>query len=173
MKCPACGRELSKMDASEVLVDACRGGCGGIWFDASELEKLDEPHEHAGEMLLDIERDPNVQVDLEKKRDCPKCDGVRMMRHLYSPASQVVVDECGNCGGIWLDAGELYQIRAFSDEDREAEADKVFSELFGAELTKMKGENEEKVRKAKQVARVFRFVCPTYYIPGRQDWGAF
>jgi len=173
MRCPACGRELTKMDASEVLVDVCEGGCGGIWFDAHELAKLDEPHEHAGEMLLDIQRDPSVRVDLDKKRECPRCTGVKMMRHLYSPASQVVVDECGNCGGLWLDAGELAQIREFSEEDREAEADRVFSELFGAQLTKLKGESERNVEKAKRVAHVLRFVCPSFYIPGKQDWGAF
>ena len=42
MKCPACGNELSQMVAGEITVDVCKGGCGGIWFDHFELQKVDE-----------------------------------------------------------------------------------------------------------------------------------
>lgn len=34
------------------------------------------------------------------------------MRHYYSKKRGVVVDECPNGGGFWLDAGELEQVRA-------------------------------------------------------------
>jgi hypothetical protein len=34
-----------------------------------------------------------------------------MMRHFYSPLKKVMVDECPNCGGFWLDAGELAGLR--------------------------------------------------------------
>jgi len=27
------------------VVDVCQNGCGGIWFDNFELEKVDEKHE--------------------------------------------------------------------------------------------------------------------------------
>ena len=51
MNCPACKRVLEQLTVGDVTVDACRGGCGGIWFDNLELEKFDEPHEAAGEVL--------------------------------------------------------------------------------------------------------------------------
>jgi hypothetical protein len=31
----------------------------------------------------------------------------------------------------------------------------------------------EDLRKARRIAHAFRFICPSYYIPGEQDWGAF
>ena len=71
MKCPACGNMLQPMTVGEVTVDACKGGCGGVWFDNFEIKKFDEPHEAAGEGLLDIERDESVFVDRNKKLTCP------------------------------------------------------------------------------------------------------
>ena len=32
---------------------------------------------------------------------------------------------------------------------------------------------EETLEKAKKIARMFRFTCPGYDIPGKQEWGAF
>ena len=29
------------------------------------------------------------------------------------------------------------------------------------------------LRKARRIAHAFRFICPSYYIPGKQSWGAF
>ena len=81
MKCPACRNMLQEMTVGDVTVDACKGGCGGIWFDNFELKKFDEPHESAGELLLDIERDETIIVDHSKRLKCPKCDDVVMMRH--------------------------------------------------------------------------------------------
>jgi Zn-finger nucleic acid-binding protein len=53
-----------------------------------------------------------VVVDPSRKRSCPRCDGVKLQRHYFSPRRLVEVDECPNCAGYWLDAGELAKIRA-------------------------------------------------------------
>jgi len=74
MKCPACDRELQKMTVLDISVDVCRNGCGGIWFDNFELQKMDEKHEAAGENLLDIEIDPSIDIDESKTRMCPICE---------------------------------------------------------------------------------------------------
>lgn len=112
MKCPACFNELTELQVGDLTVDACRGGCGGIWFDAFEMQKADEERETAGNALLHIPRDERLVVDSSRKRECPRCAGVKLYRHFYSAKRQVVVDECPNCGGYWLDAGELALIRA-------------------------------------------------------------
>ena len=99
------------MQVGSVAVDVCNGGCGGIWFDAFELNQVDEAHEAAGEHLLHIERDPSLQVDYARKRACPRCDGIKLKRHLFNPKIKVQVDHCPNCAGYWLDDGELDKIR--------------------------------------------------------------
>jgi Zn-finger nucleic acid-binding protein len=75
MKCPACFNELTEVQVGSLFVDVCQGGCGGIWFDAFELQRVDEEEEKAGEHLLEIRRDPNIAVDPNRKRDCPRCEG--------------------------------------------------------------------------------------------------
>lgn len=109
MKCPACERELVSRDIDNVSVDVCDGGCGGIWLDAFELARVDEelPRE-----IREISRDPKLVVDHDRKRACPRCDGVKMQRHFFSATHRVEVDSCPGCGGYWLDAGELTAIRA-------------------------------------------------------------
>ncbi len=112
MICPACFNELTETQVGAVVVDVCRGGCGGIWFDAFELQRVDEQHETAGEPLLNIPHDPSLKVDFARKRACPRCEGIKLKRHFFSARRQVEVDHCPNCGGYWLDAGELEKIRA-------------------------------------------------------------
>src|ERR1700704_4749649 len=112
MKCPACFNELTQLQIGNLAVDACQGGCGGIWFDAFELQRVDEKQETAGELLLDIQHDARVVVDHARKRECPRCLGIKLQRHFFSAKRQVEVDECPNCAGYWLDAGELAKIRA-------------------------------------------------------------
>ncbi|MBN1788610.1 MAG: zf-TFIIB domain-containing protein [Sedimentisphaerales bacterium] len=175
MKCPACSNTLQQMTVEGITVDVCKGGCGGIWFDIREINKFDEPHESAGQVLLDIERDENIVVDHNKKFNCPKCQNIIMFRHFFSIKHKVAVDECPNCGGIWLDAGELRQIRSLfnTEEERHEAAGQYLQNTFGDELEAMAAESQAKLEKARKFANTFKFVCPSYYIPGKQAWGAF
>ena len=97
------------------------------------------------------------------------------MKYFVSVKKEVEVDECGACGGIWLDYGELGQIRNqfLTEEERKKAAQAYFSEFFDEKLAKMRAESEAQLQRAKKFARMFRFICPTYYIPGKQEWGAF
>jgi uncharacterized protein len=175
MNCPVCSNVLTPIEAGRITVDACVGGCGGLWFDRYELMRVDESDESTGESLLDIARDPNLEVDLSKRLNCPKTPGVVMMRHFFSVKRQVVVDECPDCGGHWLDPGELRTIRTeyASEEERERAAQEYFSEVFGPELAAAHAKTEEDLARAQRFAYIFRFITPSYYIPGKQDWGAF
>jgi len=175
MNCPACDGNLHEITVSGVRVDLCKGGCGGIWFDAHELRKFDEPHEYAGETLLEAERDVSLKVDHSRRRTCPRCEQPAiMMRHFYSIKHEVEVDECPRCGGYWLDYGELADIRTQyqTQEEREKAAEEYFSDIMDKELGEMRHESQEKLRKAERIAHIFRFLCPSYYIRGNQPWGA-
>ena len=83
MKCPACFNALKEIQVGSLQVDVCQDGCGGIWFDAFELERADEEQESVGEPLLDIRRDPQIVVDFSRKRECPRCPGVMLHRHFF------------------------------------------------------------------------------------------
>jgi Zn-finger nucleic acid-binding protein len=124
MNCPACDRKLTATQVGSVTVDVCQDGCGGIWFDQFELQRVDEAHEAAGEHLIRIARDAHPLVDPARKRSCPRCGGIKLMRRKFNPKSSVEVDHCPNCGGYWLDAGELEKIR----EEQRASASKKIPE---------------------------------------------
>jgi Zn-finger nucleic acid-binding protein len=38
---------------------------------------------------------------------CPRCDGGTLTE---TKVDEVLIDRCDNCGGIWLDSGELEQL---------------------------------------------------------------
>ena len=175
MKCPACGNKLSHLDVNGIEVDTCKGGCGGVWFDNYEFKKFDEPHEHAGESLLEVERDPNVTIDHSERRNCPRCENITMMRRFFSIKKEVELDECASCAGIWLDTGELAHIRSLfqSEAERKAAANEVFEDLFGPKLEALTKESEKNLQDARRIANMFKYICPSYYIPGKQDGGAF
>lgn len=139
MKCPACDYTLSPLNVGKLTVDVCQGGCGGIWFDNFEVQKVYTPVNFEGAALTHlelnessdlavtvegapfahIERDQSRAVDYDRPRECPKCPGIVMKRHFFSGKRQVKVDKCPKCSGVWLDAGELTMIR---EENETAEA---------------------------------------------------
>lgn len=175
MLCPACNHSLTSVETGGVTVDACDGGCGGLWFDNFELKKFDEPLESEGESLLHIQRNPGVQVNPEERRPCPKCADITLRRHFFSVKRKVELDECGMCGGVWLDAGELAGIRDLynTEAERKKAAADYFSELFDDDLKTVKEKSQEELAKTRRFANMFKFITPSYYIPGHQKWGAF
>ncbi len=176
MKCPVCKNTLTPTYNDNVEVDVCQGGCGGIWFDRFEIKKMDEKHENVGTLLQSIEKDDSIEVDHSKRRKCPnpKCN-VIMMRHFFSVKKEVEVDECPTCAGFWLDLGELLNIRKqFDTEDeRKSATSKCFNSLFDADLAKNIKDRKEKSAKAEKIARCLKYICPSYYIKGKQKGGAF
>jgi len=120
MKCPVCGVGMIERDFGGVKVDVCESGCKGIWFDWFELMKLDEKNEGLGAELKKALEYPRVNDEGRAKIKCPKC-GLPMHIHAYQSSKAVNVDECYNCGGFFLDSGELRTVREtfMSDEDRE------------------------------------------------------
>ena len=175
MTCPACKAELSTITQSGVAVEVCDKGCGGIWFDNFELEKFDEAHESAGEALLDLGPKKPVPVSPAAKRECPRCPTTTMNRHYFSVREEIEIDACPACGGVWLDTGELAAIRQEfqTDEQRKQAADRYFSKLFGKELTEQAAKDQAALARAQKFARALRFICPSYWIPGKQSWVRF
>lgn len=175
MKCPACGNAMKEIQVQDIAVDVCEGGCGGVWFDWFELKKVDEPHEAPGEVLLNVTRDESVVVNPNAKRACPRCDGQTMWRHFASVNREVAVDECPKCAGFFLDYGELNAIRdQFATEDERSEAaEELMAQMFDGELAKLEQASDDQLEKSRRLAHMFRFLLPSYYLKGKQTWGAY
>ena len=97
------------------------------------------------------------------------------MRHFWSVKRGVTIDECPECGGIFLDAGELARIRnEFPTEGaRHAAADAYFKEVVDPLLDSERAASAEELARAQKLANAFRFICPSWYVPGQQAGAAF
>jgi Zn-finger nucleic acid-binding protein len=108
--CPICKCPLEKNEYRGSTIDICPA-CNGIWLDSKEF------YFHVSER--DTFEDPEiprefVKKPLEKKKayiPCVRC-GSLMARQNFRRISGVLIDICKD-HGVWLDAGELEQIRSF------------------------------------------------------------
>ena len=107
MKCPSCKNTLREKGAGGMTLDVCYGGCGGIWFDASELERVSA---RAATTLHTIWQVPVSAVKHTDPRTCPRCPEQVLARKWFSDSQKVEIDQCPKCGGVWLDAGEFSRI---------------------------------------------------------------
>ena len=131
--CPACGKAMKEVRISGIEIDFCKTGCQGVWFDNYELVKLDEVHEGTGEDLQEILSAKPIDDTRTEKLTCPRCN-VPMKRRKYRYGSDVEIDTCYSCNGIFLDPGELTQIRKNYTEIQQRS--EQFLDNFGSELAK-------------------------------------
>lgn len=121
--CPRCQAQLRTVLYLGVEMETCPV-CEGEWLDADELR----------EIVRQVERgfSPEEMRELEEARQrvfrlsssapsqlvCPKCryPNRKLRPFRYAGTSQLVLDKCPGCGGIWLDKDELETVRALVDE---------------------------------------------------------
>lgn len=140
INCPACGNEMKKIFIAELglNIDICADGCGGIYLDNRELQKIDEQNEHVDEIIQELENKDfsHVQIDENAVRICPAC-GAKMVKNPTSVKGEVIIDDCYTCGGKFLDHGELTKIRAeFATEKERSEA-AIQAFLYSPEAAEM------------------------------------
>jgi len=111
MKCAECGERLTRSLQGGVNVDACPA-CGSLWVLDSNFAELRAARDEFVRWL-----NPDLWSDIEKHevgegtRLCPGC-GERLHDVRYAE-SDIVVDICRRCHGIWLQKGELDKIIAY------------------------------------------------------------
>ena len=121
MQCPVDSTELSvKRYAGNLEIDLC-GECGGIWLDRGELEAIQDMGSQAySAELAEMNHyfDDSYEMAkaiLEKDYDCPDCK-TTMIKREYAYCSQVMIDTCPACKGLWLHQGELAELERFFEE---------------------------------------------------------
>lgn len=121
MICPICSCELRKIKSKNVIIDVCRN-CSGIWFDSGELQLflqqiIESPDITPESTRLFTPRHVETShPSVQENRVCPKCSVV-MKTFNYAYDSNVFLDKCQNCDGIWAEAGEVKQIARFLKKD--------------------------------------------------------
>jgi Zn-finger nucleic acid-binding protein len=109
MICPVCKKIALVVEYDHIELDYCPS-CGGVWFDAGELDLLMEATGLGDQKayLSNIAATPEA-VTSEKKRKCPICRH-KMRKTYIDENKKVLVDICHVGDGIWFDGGEVTQL---------------------------------------------------------------
>lgn len=130
--CPVClGVQMEKTPVgakgSQVVLDWCRR-CGGIWFEAGEVQRVRSGREqdlwkrvarqkrpfrmqcHACHVPMDRNADACSVCGWRNRIDCPEC-----RQPLETRTHQgLTLDVCRSCKGVWFDHAELAAIWTLS-----------------------------------------------------------
>lgn len=107
-KCFSCNKNLERAVFYNVEVDYCPQ-CLGIWFEEDELRLAkDARDEDLNWLDIDLWKDKRKLKILKHSRLCPACR-LPLYEVNYGD-SNVKVDICNVCNGVWLDQGEFKQI---------------------------------------------------------------
>lgn len=112
MNCPKCCKLMETVEfGTDIKVSRCTG-CGGLFCKSRTLQQLRD--EWISDSVLDRGNPVegarhNAMLDI----DCPDC-GARMARVKDHEQSHITLDRCANCDGIFLDAGELTDMKSLT-----------------------------------------------------------
>ncbi len=162
-KCPRCGDLLREVLATtergtRTAVEACLDGCAGVWVGREDLlaglqpamaDELLQVQEGSAERrttrwdFLEVEEarraGPKIVLtpeQIEQYIACIRC-GKEMRRYRWNMTSAVILDECPDGHGIWIDAGEIMQMRQCLQADA---ADTTKRDDIKAQLAAVKAE---------------------------------
>jgi Zn-finger nucleic acid-binding protein len=111
MLCPRDQTMLQQLTQGGVVVDRCPS-CRGLWLDKTELKRV--AHDSELEKLA-----AEVRAFREPSPfGCPRCGGACVS----SFVSEVELDTCTKCHGVWLDHGELDEAKRQLDVKRAMDA---------------------------------------------------
>jgi hypothetical protein len=102
--CVKCESILDRGTYAGVEVDLCPE-CGGLWLDKGELEALGTASPtQVSDLRNMLTGNPFAQpAASDIPTECPSCEG-KLREVVLGP---IHVDFCTNCGGVFLDRGEL------------------------------------------------------------------
>ena len=123
MQCPVDSVELQKtIYEAQIEVDLCPS-CSGMWLDYGELEAIQDSREtDYSEELQNIPNylDQSHQFSLARNEGtfhCPRCRN-EMEKREYGYCSQIMIDVCPSCRGVWLHKGEIKELEIFFEKSR-------------------------------------------------------
>ena len=107
MQCPKCHSETKPVVIAAIEVDRC-GGCGGLWFDANEAQKLKMIE--GSESIDQRKAAPLSKTDHPSPISCPRCK-TRMIQMVDPDQPHIHIEGCTVCYGMFFDAGEFRDYR--------------------------------------------------------------
>jgi len=106
--CPRCFVTMKQKEKEifgpNVIIDICPK-CKGTWLDGDELRRL------LGNKKVSDYLTKQIGTKAHSKLVCPRCGGLMDLEY----ADDVEVDVCLDCRGVFLDAGEMKDLKKKKD----------------------------------------------------------
>lgn len=147
MHCPVCRIQITPIPYEGVRVFNC-GQCGGNWLTGGQMERILASRE--------IQMPPAVQDQMSmlaaasnttKPLLCVQC-GVTMKKTPFRFWSDVTLDHCPKCQGIWFDRGELEKVQILWEKYRD-NPDSLPNRAARERMAELDGQMRLEVQKAR------------------------
>lgn len=129
MKCPDCNTVLIEKQVVKksyrIDIDECVK-CGGLWFDANELEEYRASVLSTSEYTILPKFEPITAID---SAECCRCEQNTLMHY---NVGLHVIRRCLNCSGIFVDKAQISELvrKGNVEEDIQVGLAVAFFEFF-------------------------------------------
>ena len=110
LRCPECDHELVEQPYAKIHMATCFH-CRGSWYRGETLAKLLSLKKNRD--LLNFSKD--LFEEKESERNCPQCH-CHLTAKTFKNRDGLTIDQCTQCQGVWLDAGEFANTKTFVRE---------------------------------------------------------
>lgn len=140
--CPQCNCALEEDTYRGSTIDICPN-CEGLWLDIDEFQFHTSERDTFSDESIPRKFHKKMNPESKPYRKCVRCDTI-MTRKNFKKISGVLIDICYD-HGVWLDAGELEQIRCFianggldKSQDREIQKNSIEIKRTARETKELK-----------------------------------
>lgn len=160
MNCPICNHPMHHHRFDEITLNEC-GRCGGIWFDAGQLDQLKEITDPDLRWLdIDFWKSLTEFEVTHHPLKCPHCQRVYLTK-IREKHTDTSVLTCNQCHGIWVERNQLIKIIAelSLQVEKMDSADYIRETLhqFTEMLTSSTVDPKEKMQDIRTVLRLLKY----------------
>lgn len=105
LTCPKCSSTMEVLAFAGIDIDSCPF-CNGCWLDNQEVSQMTRSR---GRERLKVELSQTKPSDLV----CPRCRKASMLVGEHVHIANLILDQCQECQGVWLDRGELTSLLSY------------------------------------------------------------
>jgi len=117
-RCPICKDQTQLVPYEGVKIHHC-GRCGGYWLTDAKLDLILARRDV---VMPDAVKESTERMAAEsnstKQLLCISC-GTTMRKELFRGFTQLQIDACDRCGGIWFDRAELERCQVLWEQMKE------------------------------------------------------
>ena len=107
LPCPACVRAMPYTEFQGMKIENCFD-CGGLWLEKGETEAILRAENLPYSLLNPPARNPSAVLVSRGERQCGNCEQPLQVVDIEG----VQAEGCRVCGGLWLERGELGDLKA-------------------------------------------------------------